>query len=80
MDSTGAVRGIHLMMKEISRSSALACAVISCISFKEQKPESARTSKGVDTKLAAIGKARSKLYALSAAECCTPGRRASSRQ
>ena len=69
-----------MMMKAISRSRALACAVISCISFNEQKPESARTSKGVPTRLAAIGKARSKLYWLSAAECCTPGRSANSRQ
>jgi len=50
--------GFHLMMKAISRDTALACAVISCISFKEQKPESARTSKGPVTRLAAIGKAR----------------------
>ena len=32
------------------------------------------------TKLAAIGRARSKLYWLSTAECCTPGRSANSRQ
>jgi hypothetical protein len=52
----------------------------SCISFKEQKLESARTSSGVATNLAANGKARSKLYPLSAAESCTLRRRASSRQ
>ena len=37
-----------------------------------------RTPNG--TKLAAIGRARSKLYWLSTAECCTPGRSANSRQ
>ena len=80
MASTGEVRGFHLMMKAISRATRLAWAVMDCISFTEQKPESARTSKGVVTKLAAMGKARSKLYSLSKAECCTPGRKANSRQ
>ena len=35
---------------------------------------------GREFNFAAIGKARSKLYSLSAAECCTPGRNANSRQ
>lgn len=76
----GLVRGFHLMMKAISRCRVWACEVVSCISFAKQKPESARTSKGLDTRLAAIGKARSRLYSLSDVECCTPGRNANSRQ
>ena len=72
MVSTGDLRVFHLMMRAILRDTAWAGWVMDCISLPEQKPESARTSKGVDTRLAAISKARSTLYGLSDAECCTP--------
>ena len=61
------------MMNAISRCKGLACEVTSCTSLGDQKPDSARIKKGVDDKLAAIGKALSKLYSPSVAECCTPG-------
>ena len=48
MVSTGEVRGFHLMIRAISLATEVACAVMDCINFKEQKPESARTSKGED--------------------------------
>lgn len=67
--STGTLRGFHLMMKANSRCSVLTWAVISRISFKLQKPESARTSKGPLTSPVTMGKTRSKLYSLSLAEC-----------
>ncbi len=71
---------VHLKMKAILRSRALACWSMAHMSLVDSKPESARVSKGSGVSRATSGNTRSKLYSVSQGECCVPGRKASSRQ
>lgn len=80
MASTGVLRGFHLMINAISRDKARACWLTACMTATEHSPESARNRSGNGVNFAAMGKTRSRFNSLSRAECCTPGRKANSRQ
>ena len=78
------LRGFHLMSQSTCGMPVRLQASISRIRRTESKPESSRARIGALGPCAdrrwAIGMTRCRLKSVSLAECCTPGRSASSRQ